>query len=187
MKKYNANIEAILIADNPDTFVSRRIPRTHITLGGIEGDRHFGITSLADSRQPMYPRGTTIFNRRQLTITSVEECMEMADCLGVDYIDPEWLGANVMVSGFPNLTNLPIGSRMILPSGAGLLCMGENKPCTLPGEQIQVHFDQPNLTAKFVKAGFKRRGIVCLVEVPGLMAVGDEINILENEYDNPMQ
>jgi len=55
---------------------------------------------------------------------SVEELDRIAQELGVESVLPEWLGANVLVKGFPELTKLPMGSRILFPSGAGLICMG---------------------------------------------------------------
>ena len=188
MEKVWAKINAVLIADDPETFVSRRILEANLEFGGICGDRHFGITSKADSRQPMYPRGTEILNRRQITIVSVEELDRIAEELGVESILPEWLGANVLVKGFPELTKLPMGSRILFPSGAGLICMGENQPCTLPGDEIQKHYeDHEKLSSRFVRAGYKRRGIVCAVERPGIIHENDEIQVLVNDFKNPMQ
>jgi hypothetical protein len=65
LKKVSAKVSAVLIADDSKTFVTRRISQANLEFGGIPEDRHFGITSKADSRQPMYPRGTEILNRRQ--------------------------------------------------------------------------------------------------------------------------
>ncbi|MBT2729813.1 MOSC domain-containing protein [Bacillus sp. ISL-75] len=188
LEKVCANINAILIADNPKTFVTRRISEANLEFGGIRGDRHFGITSKADSRQPMYPRGTEILNRRQITIVSVEELDRIAEELGVESVLPEWLGANVLVKGFPELTKLTMGSRILFPSGAGLICMGENQPCTLPGDEIQKHYeDHEKLSLRFVRAGYKRRGIVCAVERPGIIHENDEVQVLVNDFKNPMQ
>ncbi len=183
-----ASVKAILLADNPDTFVTRRISEVNLEFGGIKGDRHFGLTSKADSRQPMYPRGTAIWNRRQITIVAEEELAKIAEILGVEAVKPEWLGANLLVSGFPDLTKLTIGSRILFPSGAALICMGENQPCTLPGEEIQKHYENhEKLAVRFVKAGYKRRGVVCAVEVPGPIQETDRVEILINNYQNPMQ
>ncbi|MGJ7912973.1 MOSC domain-containing protein [Neobacillus sp. LXY-1] len=188
MKKAKANVSAILIADLSDTFVTRRIPEVKLEFGGIIGDRHFGVTFPSDSRQPMYPRGTEILNRRQITILSEEDLQEIADDLEIEEILPEWLGANLLINDFPELTKLPIGSRILFPGGAGLICMGENKPCVFPGEQIQMHYpEQPKLATRFVKAGYKRRGIVCAVECPGKIKVGEEVQILINDPADPMQ
>ena len=136
----------------------------------------------------MYPRGTEILNRRQITIVSVEELDNIAEELGVELILPEWLGANVLVKGFPELTKLTMGSRILFPSGAGLICMGENQPCTLPGDEIQKYYeDREKLSLRFVRAGYKRRGIVCAVERPGIIHENDEVQILVNNFGNPMQ
>lgn len=188
MKKANAKMNAILIADTPETFVTRRIPEVRLEFGGIKGDRHFGVTYLSDSRQPMYPKGTEILNRRQITIVSEEECQIIAEELGVEYVLPEWLGANLLLNGYPELTKLPMGSRILFPNGTGLICMGENQPCIFPGEEIQRHYEtKPKLAANFVRAGYKRRGIVCAVERPGGIFEGDEVLILINDIKNPMQ
>jgi hypothetical protein len=188
VKEFQAIVNAILIADNPETFVTRRISEASLEFGGIKGDRHFGLTRPADSRQPMYPKGTEILNRRQITIVTEEELMKIAEEMGVEYVLPEWLGANLLLKGFSDLTKLTIGSRILFQNGAGLICMGENKPCTLPGEEIQKHYeDYPKLASRFVKAGFKRRGIVCAVERPGLVSEGEEVQILINDFANPMQ
>ncbi|CAH2714964.1 Putative metal-sulfur cluster biosynthesis proteins YuaD [Neobacillus rhizosphaerae] len=188
MEKVPAKVRAILLADDPETFVTRRISEVNLEFGGMRGDRHFGVTSKADSRQPMYPRGTEILNRRQITIVSEEELARIADELEVESVMPEWLGANLLVKGFPDLTKLTMGSRILFPSGAGLICMGENQPCTLPGDVLQKHYeDHEKLAFRFVRAGYKRRGIVCAVERPGIIHEGDEVQILVNDFTNPMQ
>ena len=188
LEKVWAKINAVFIAVDPETFVTRRIPEVNLEFGGIRGDRHFGVTSKADSRQPMYPRGTEILNRRQITIVSVEELDRIAEELGVESVLPEWLGANVLVKDFPELTKLTMGSRILFPSGAGLICMGENQPCTLPGDEIQKQYEEhEKLSLRFVRAGYKRRGIVCAVERPGIIHENDEVQVLVNDFKNPMQ
>jgi MOSC domain-containing protein YiiM len=89
----------------------------------------------------------------------VEELDRIAEELGVESVLPEWLGANVLVKGFPELTKLTMGSRILFPSGAGLICMGENQPCTLPGDEIQKHYeDHEKLSFRFVRVGYKIGG-----------------------------
>ena len=188
MNTVEARVEAILIADNPETFVSRRISEVNLEFGGIPGDRHFGTTYPANSRQPMYPRGTEILNRRQITVLAAEECAIIAEKLEIEFLLPEWLGANLLLSGFPELTRLTMGSRILFPNGVGLICMGENRPCTLPGEVIKkLHNNRPELAAEFVRAAFRRRGIVCAVERPGKIHQGNKVSILVNDLSNPMQ
>jgi MOSC domain-containing protein YiiM len=183
-KSHEVSVEAVFIANTPNTFVTNRVDEINLDYGGIPGDLHFGLTKKSGVRESMYPRGTEIFNRRQITIVSVEECAMIAEKLGVEKVLPEWLGANIVLSGFPNLTQLPAGSRIVFASGAGLLCEGENLPCTQPGEIIQnVYQEIPKLTTKFVRVAYGQRGIVCVVERPGKVETGDSARVVV--YDPP--
>lgn len=175
MKQMTATIEALLVADQQNSFVSRRVDELKVDYGGIKEDRHFGLTKKAGAREKMYPRGTEIFNRRQISILSVEECTEISARLGVERILPEWLGANILISGFPDLTQLAEGSRILFPGGVGLLCEGENDPCIQPGKVLQRKFPaKEKLAAKFVKAALGLRGIVAIVERPGKIHTGEK-------------
>ncbi|WP_246293915.1 MOSC domain-containing protein [Paenibacillus planticolens] len=116
-------------------------------------------------------------NRRQLSIVSVEELQGIAERLGVEEIRSEWLGANTLVSGVPELTKLPMGIRMMLSSVGGLVCEGENEPCAGPGNVIANHYGDKSLTKLFMIQAQKRRGIVAYVERPGELKSGDLIEI----------
>jgi hypothetical protein len=179
MTSLSATVEAVLIANTSTTFVTNRVAQVDLDLGGIPGDRHYGLTRKSGAREPMYPRGTQIRNRRQLSLVSAEECQQIAEKLGIESVLPEWLGANVLVQGLPDLTQLPTGSRLLFPSGAGLVCEGENMPCKHPGQVIQMaHPNQPQLIRQFVRAAQHRRGIICSVERSGAIVQADAIRIL---------
>lgn len=183
-EEHEVHIDAVLIARQKDTFVTEKVSETVLDYGGIPGDLHFGLTKRAGEREPMYARGTEIFNRRQITAVSVEECAMIADALGIDKVLPEWLGANIAIRGFPHLTQLREGSRILFPSGAGLLCEGENHPCIQPGNVLQQHYpDLPKLASRFVKAAMGIRGIACVVERPGNIAAGETAKVIV--YDPP--
>lgn len=185
-KSYECVVESVFIADQENTFVTRPVLKLQVDYGGIPGDLHFGLTKKAGTRELMYPRGTEIFNRRQITVVSVEECALIAAELGIPKVLPEWLGANVVLRGFPNFTGLSVGSRILFPSGAGFVCEGENLPCTQPGEIIQVHYpDIPKLSTRFVRHALGRRGIICVVERPGEVVAGDIAKVVE--YNPPVQ
>ncbi|QQK77393.1 MOSC domain-containing protein [Salicibibacter cibarius] len=180
-KHHEIEIYSIYIGNQDDTFVTDKTEEVDLEYGGIQGDLHFGLTKFAGSRESMYKRGTEIFNRRQISIVSVEECELIAEKLEVDQILPEWLGANVAIKGFRNLTKLPPGSRIIFPSGAGILCEGENLPCTQPGEVIQTKYPGIlGLTTRFVKASLGQRGIVGIVESTGRIVSGDTAKVIVN-------
>jgi hypothetical protein len=186
-KRFRAKVEAVLIATDPRTFVTQRIPQTEIDLAGIPGDRHYGLTRYAGAREPMYPKGAEIRNRRQLSIVSIEECHLIAQSLGLEVVLPEWLGANLLLSGLPNLTLLPCGTRLMFPSGACLICEGENTPCRYPAKVLQkLHPQHPNVLKNFVRVAQKRRGIICSVERSGEICQSDTIQILQEYNTTPL-
>lgn len=126
----------------------------------------------------MYPRGAEIFNRRQLTVVSLEDCALIAHALGLRQILPEWLGANLALSGVSSLTSLSPGSRLVFASGAGLVCEEENLPCIHPGNIVQSYYPAiPKLASRFVRAALGRRGICCVVESPGMIYAGGTVTI----------
>ena len=176
-ERRKATAENVYIADTP-SFVTEKKEEISIDYGGIPGDLHFGLTKTAGAREPMYKKGTEIFNRRQISIVSVEECLAIAERLNIPAVLPEWLGANIALSGLPQLTHVREGSRLVFPSGAALLCEGENEPCIQPGEVIPKQFpDKPKLASRFVRHAMGRRGIVCVVERPGVIAQGDQVDV----------
>lgn len=171
-------VESVLIADTKGSFLTRQVPEIQIELAGIPGDRHYGLLRRADARQKIYKRGTMIANRRQISIVSYEECLEIAQRMELPEIRPEWLGANMIIRGLEQLTLLPAGARLLFPDGTGLICERENVPCRKPAKMIESLLEQPGLASKFMPAAKKRRGIVCSVEREGLIRQGDTIQIV---------
>ncbi len=77
MEKITGTVEQVLITpDNKN--LSDPIEFGNFTFEGLVGDRHYGFTMSSNSRQPEYPRGTEIRNKRQITILSKEELSEIA-------------------------------------------------------------------------------------------------------------
>ena len=172
------SVVAVLCAGDPDSLVATAQPVIELDFGGVVGDRHHGLTRPSDTRQlRYYPRGTMIRNRRQLTVVSVEELTDVAERLGVPFLQPEWLGANLLVEGLPRLSTLPMGTRLMFAGGAGLVCEGVNQPCRLPAEVIQQHFPWSRAAAQFVKAAYGRRGIAASVEYPAPISSGDCLSV----------
>jgi hypothetical protein len=154
-------------------FVTEPVERARLVFGGLEGDRHFGPTRPSCSRTPWHPRGTSIANTRQISIVSIEECAEVARRLGIPRVEPRLIGANLVVSGHPDLTGLPPATRLVLPSGACLFVTEENHPCRHAGKVLADAFEEPRLELEFVAAAEGRRGLVALVEREGEVCVGD--------------
>lgn len=173
-----ARVEQVLAASQADSIAAEARGRIEVTLEGVVGDKHYGFTRPADARTPWYPRGTPIRNTRQLSIVSVEELAEVANALGIPTLLSEWLGANLLISGLPHLTQLAPGTRLFFPGEAALVVVGENAPCRVAGKEVNRHFpERADLAGAFPKAAVHRRGIAAWVERAGWIAAGDVFQI----------
>ena len=170
-------VETTLVnANREQTLASTRVARVAVSFGGFEGDSHAGLTREACVRtKHQYREGTEIRNTRQVSILSLEELAEVASTMGIAVIEPEWVGANLLISGIPTLTLLPPCSRLIFSSGASLVVDMENAPCAYPGNIIDQHF--PGKGKDFPRAGLNRRGLTAWVEREGHIATGDEVHL----------
>jgi hypothetical protein len=148
--------------------------RLNLTFAGIDGDCHAGLTRKSDSRTlQLYKRNTDIRNVRQLTLVSDAELGDIAKAMGIPHVDPEWLGANAVISGIPDLTLLTPSTRLQFPSGATLVVDMENAPCRQVADVIARHYPEPKLG--FVAAAKHKRGVTAWVEREGAIETGDEI------------
>lgn len=166
---------AVLVSRDKHSLVSTPQAEVNATFEGLEGDLHAGITRPSDGRKPFYPRGTLIRNDRQVSLVAAEELAEVAQALNLPEIRPEWLGANLLIGGLPALTLLPSGTRLFFSGGAVLLISDENLPCVGPAKVIQARFPQNPHCKDFPRAALHKRGLVAVVERPGLIRVGDSV------------
>lgn len=147
-----------------------------LTFAGIDREFHGGLTRPSCSRTlSQYPKGTEIRNVRQLTILSQEELDLIASDMGLEKLDPVWLGASMVVEGIPDFSHIPPSSRLQAPSGASLIVDMENRPCIFPGREIDK--DHPKLGPKFKPAAANRKGVTASVEREGHVKIGDEVRL----------
>lgn len=150
--------------------------QVYADLNGVEGEAHSGATRASCSRVlPQYPRGTEIANTRQLSVLSDEEMAVIAARMGLERLDPQLLGASLVLRGIPDLSHLPPGSRLQGPSGVTLVVDVENAPCVLPAKGIETAY--PGFGAKFKPAAQGRRGFVGWIERPGVLRLGDAMRL----------
>ncbi|MDD5371672.1 MAG: hypothetical protein PHQ40_21535 [Anaerolineaceae bacterium] len=173
------SVEGVYIVPPAEpTLASSPVPEIQVTLEGFTGDRHAGFTLQSDSRTPFYPRGTQIRNSRQVSLVSAEELEEVARSLGVALVQAEWLGANLLLRGIPQLTQLPPGTRIFFPGDTVLWVTGENHPCLGPGKLIQAQYpSEANLASRFVRDAMGKRGLVACVERAGSIHMGDQAKV----------
>jgi len=95
--------------------------------------------------------------------------------MGLEKLDPSWLGASIVISGLPDFTHVPPGSRIQTSGGTTFTVDLENEPCNLPAKEIEI--DNPNFGKSFKSAAKGRRGITAWVERPGALSIGDVVHL----------
>lgn len=156
-----------------------------VELDGFVGDRHRGFERVAWPGDKD-PAGTVRRNERQWSGVSVEELAVISEKMDLqEPLTAATLGANVCVEGIPDFSRLPMGTRLHFPSGAVLVVEEGNPPCSDMGAQITAkHTTRSGGRAAghlFASRAFGLRGVVGVVDVPGVINAGDEIVVRTSE------
>ncbi len=175
-------VAGLYLVNSKETLRSVAVPSVTATLEGFAGDTHTGPTRKADGRAPWHPRGTRVWNDRQVSLVSAEELHAVAEALDLPELRAEWLGANVLVEGVAPFTRLAPMTRLQFSGGVTLAITAENHPCLGPGREIAKAYGREDakdgLPAAFVKAAMHRRGVVAVVEREGEIAIGETITVV---------
>lgn len=178
---FTATVVGVYLGLDAESLITTARPQVQADFTGFVGDKHAGWTRKSDSRTPHYPRGIDIRNDRQITIVSVEELALVAQAMEIERLPAEWLGANLLLAGIPDLTQLPAMTHMYFSGGAALALYGENRPCMSAGRAVQSQADpqgsRPDLAGRFVQAARGRRGLVACVERPGVICPGEIVTL----------
>ena len=174
---FEGKVHRLLASPDRESGLEKRdATRLDLTFAGIAGDCHGGLTRASDSRMvKQFKRGTEVKNTRQVSILSVDELAAIAEAMGIPEVKPEWVGANLVTTGVPDLTLLPPSTRLQFPSGAMIAIDMENLPCRYPAAIIEGH--HPEAVLGFVAASRHKRGLVGWVEAEGAIEVGDTITL----------
>lgn len=178
-RKLLARVEGVLVAEQGH-FVTRGTDALVLGFDGIEGDFHAGSTRRSGSREPWYPRGTEMANERQISIVAPDELARIAAAMGIAEVRPEWIGANLSLSGVPSLSMLPAGTLLFFRGGVTLKVDAQNGPCRIAGRSIAEHARMPDHEAGallFPKVAKRLRGLVAWVEKPGRIAAGEDVSV----------
>ena len=164
-----------------DVFAKEPRESIQAELDGIVGDRHRSHhrSAWAGDKQA---EGTVRRNERQWSAMSVEEIADISHAMDLaEPLSAAQLGANICLSGVPQLSRLPKGTILKFPSGAELMVEEYNPPCHGMGQELadtmQSRSGRPIESTVFSKAAKLTRGIVGVVEVPGEIKAGDDVSI----------
>ena len=152
-----------------------------VNFEGIVGDHHAGAfrEAYAGEREP---KGTVLRNDRQWSAVSDEELAEISARLDLESpLQASTLGANLCIRGIPDLSLLPRGTRFKFPSGAALTVEEYNPPCRYMSVEVAkkhaLRSGEPLKPGAWQQAAMGRRGIVGVVDVPGVIRVGDPVEV----------
>lgn len=176
--EYTARITWLgrVVADG-DTMRSEPLNEVMAVFGGFAGEAHFGVTRPSCVRvRSQHKQGTTIKNVRQLSVMSAEEIAHIAEKMGLEDINPTLLGASLILEGIADFTHLPPSSRLQSDTtGATLIVDMVNRPCVLPGREIEMEHE--GFGAKFKPAAVGKRGVMASVEREGFLEIGDVMRL----------
>lgn len=180
MTKLTATVVSVHAGSNED-MSKQELAMIDVQLDGIVGDAHRSYVRKAWAGDKQ-PKGTVRRNERQWSAVSVEELAEMQDAMDlVDRPTATELGANLCLSGIRQLSRLPKGTVLRFPSGAELIVEEYNPPCHDMGKRLaathQTRSGRPLSSTAFSNAAKLSRGLVGVVEVPGVVTAGDEVEI----------
>jgi hypothetical protein len=192
MKKYfgktlNGKLVSVHMGDNEDLRKQSQ-PVLMAEIGGFAGDKHQGPVRKTWQGE-WQPAGTIRRNEREWSGVSVEELAHISERLDLtESLSPATLGANLCIEGIPDFSLLPKGTTLWFPSGAVLLVEEYNPPCAEMGEQIaanySTHSGQALTRQSWLRPAAGRRGVVGVIDVPGEIRAGDEIEV--RIYEEPV-
>jgi MOSC domain-containing protein YiiM len=168
-------------AGRNDDMSKQELAMIDVQLDGVVGDAHRSYVRKAWAGDKQ-AKGTVRRNERQWSAVSVEELAEIQDAMDlVDRPTAAELGANLCLGGIRELSRLPKGTVLRFPSGAELMVEEYNPPCHDMGKKLaathRMRSGKPVSATAFSSAAKLSRGLVGVVEVPGVIAAGDEVEI----------
>lgn len=165
-----------VVLDRKASLRSTPVERMSLGFAGPDGEAHGGLTRASCCRVvSQYPEGTEIKNTRQLTVLSAEEIVATATEMGLEELDATLLGANIVLSGLPDFTHIPPSSRLQAENGATLTVDMVNRPCNLPGREIEI--EAAGFGARYKAAAKGRRGVMAWVEREGDLVMGERLRL----------
>lgn len=173
-------VTCLLNSEDVASRATFEVASLELDFDGIPGNRHYGQTKPAGGREKHYPTGTPMANNRQWSAVSEEELDASATIMGLPDLEPGWIGANIVLEGIPNFSQLPLVTHLFFEHngqpGPVLVVFEHNGPCTWPDPYIEEGAGRkPEVS--FAKGGLNRRGLVGWVDKPGVIHTGDTVAV----------
>ncbi len=166
----------------PGTLSKSNQTSLEFAFDGVVGDRHRGPTRRAWPKTDKQPEGTERRNERQWSAVAQEDLNVVSEKLNL--VAPLAAGdvaVNLSIEGIPDFSRLPRGTTFTFAGGVVLMVEEYNPPCSrmsqFVAEQYPTRGGEPLAKTDFIDASKFCRGLVGVVEVPGVVSVGESVAI----------
>ena len=188
MKKTLAKIESLYFGNPKEDLIKRSVTELEICLDGVHGDRHAGFERVTWEGDDKQVANTLRRNERQWSAVSSEELDEISEKMNLRVpLKAGDIGANFCVSGANNFSKLPRGTIFKFDSGVELIVEEYNPPCLGMSKNLAQNILDKNGNVLdetlFLQVAKYLRGLVGVVEVPGMIHKNDEFLIIP--YTSP--
>lgn len=151
-------------------------------LDGIVGDRHRGLSRRAWDLTDKQPGGTERRNERQWSAVAQEDLNRVSETLSLGTpLTAGDVAVNLTIADVPTFSRLPRGTTLTFEGGVVLMVEEYNPPCSRMSHYIaeghKASTGKKLGDSDFIEAAKFCRGLVGVVEVPGLVSVGEHVTV----------
>ena len=188
MKKIIGKIDSLFLGVIEEELIKRSVKQLEFRLDGVIGDRHAGFERVTWEGDDKQVANTLRRNERQWSAVSSEELDEISEKMNLRVpLNAGDIGANFCVSGANNFSKLPKGTIFKFDSGVELIVEEYNPPCLGMSKNLAQKILDKNGNVldetMFLQVAKYLRGLVGVVEVPGIIHKNDEFLIIP--YTSP--
>ena len=188
MKKIIGKIDSLFLGVIEEELIKRSVKQLEFRLDGVIGDRHAGFERVTWEGDDKQVANTLRRNERQWSAVSSEELDEISKKMNLRVpLNAGDIGANFCVSGANNFSKIPKGTIFKFDSGVELIVEEYNPPCLGMSKNLAQKILDKNGNVLdetlFLQVAKYLRGLVGVVEVPGMIHKNDEFLIIP--YTSP--
>ena len=188
MKKIIGKIDSLFLGVIEEELIKRSVKQLEFRLDGVIGDRHAGFERVTWEGDDKQVANTLRRNERQWSAVSSEELDEISEKMNLRVpLNAGDIGANFCVSGANNFSKIPKGTIFKFDSGVELIVEEYNPPCLGMSKNLAQNILDKNGNildeTLFLQVAKYLRGLVGVVEVPGMIHKNDEFLIIP--YTSP--
>ena len=188
MKKIIGKIDSLFLGVIEEELIKRSVKQLEFRLDGVIGDRHAGFERVTWEGDDKQVANTLRRNERQWSAVSSEELDEISEEMNLRVpLNAGDIGANFCVSGANNFSKIPKGTIFKFDSGVELIVEEYNPPCMGMSKNLAQKILDKNGNVLdetlFLQVAKYLRGLVGVVEVPGMIHKNDEFLIIP--YTSP--